>query len=90
MTTRTCPRSGTLARGDAFSVPYRVVDRIAGFAGSGPSQTVLVVDQDALLALAPPGAIDTLEVELWSARDADTVTRAARSAGLVVSLEGTV
>ncbi len=83
------PATGTLARGDAFSVPYRVVDRIAGFAGSGPSQTVLVVDQDALLALAPPGAIDTLEVELWSARDADTVTRAARSAGLVVSLEGT-
>ena len=56
-----------------FEVPYRVVDRIAGFAGSGPSQTVLVVDQDALLALAPPGAIDTLEAELWSARDADTV-----------------
>ena len=60
------PATGTLARGDAFSVPYRVVDRIAGFAGSGPSQTVLVVDQDALLALAPPGAIDTLEVELWT------------------------
>ena len=59
-----------------------MVDRIAGFAGSGPSQTVLVVDQDALLALAPPGAIDTLEAELWSARDADTVARAARAAGL--------
>ena len=83
------PASGTLARGDQFSVPYRVVDRIAGFAGSGPSQTVLVVDQDALLGLAPPGAIDTLEAELWSARDADTVTRAARSAGIVVSLDGT-
>ena len=49
------PASGTLARGDNFEVPYRVVDRIAGFAGSGPSQTVLVVDQDALLGLAPPG-----------------------------------
>ena len=83
------PASGTLARGDQFSVPYRVVDRIAGFAGSGPSQTVLVVDQDALLGLAPPGAIDTLETELWSARDADTVTRAARKAGTVVSLDGT-
>ena len=83
------PASGTLARGDEFSVPYRVVDRIAGFAGSGPSQTVLVVDQDALLGLAPPGAIDTLEAELWSARDADTVTRAARTAGLVITLQDT-
>ena len=50
------PASGTLARGDDFEVPYRVVDRIAGFAGSGPWQTVLVVDQDALLKLWPrPG-----------------------------------
>ncbi|WP_028652959.1 hypothetical protein [Nocardioides halotolerans] len=83
------PASGTLARGDEFTVPYRVVDRIAGFAGSGPSQTVLVVDQDALLAMAPSGAIDTLEAELWSARDADTVARAARAAGLTVSLQDT-
>ncbi len=83
------PATGTLARGDKFSVPYRVVDRIAGFAGSGPSQTVLVVDRDVLLGMAPPGAIDTLEAELWSARDADTVTRAAREAGLVSTLEGT-
>jgi hypothetical protein len=83
------PASGTLGRGDKFQVPYRVVDRIAGFAGSGPSQTVLVVDQDALLGLAPPGAIDTLEAELWSARDADTVTRAARAAGLVLRLDST-
>ena len=50
------PASGTLARGDDFQVRYRVVDRIAGFAGSGPWQTVLVVDQETLLALAPPGA----------------------------------
>jgi hypothetical protein len=83
------PASGTLARGDEFSVPYRVVDRIEGFAGSGPSQTVLVVDRDVLLGMAPPGAIDTLEAELWSARDADTVTRSAREAGLVVTLEST-
>lgn len=84
------PASGTLARGDDWSVPYRVVDHIAGFAGSGRWQTVLVVDQNALLALAPPGAIDTLEAELWSARDADTVTRAARTGdGLTLSLETT-
>jgi hypothetical protein len=83
------PDSGILARGDDFEVPYRVVDRISGFAGSGPFQTVLVVDQDALLALAPPGAIDSLEAELWSARDADTVARAARAADLSVTLEAT-
>ena len=83
------PASGTLARGDDFQVRYRVVDRIAGFAGSGPWQTVLVVDQETLLALAPPGAIDTLEAELWSARDADTVARAARTAGLSVKLQTT-
>jgi hypothetical protein len=83
------PPSGTLARGDDFSVPYRVVDRIDGFAGSGPSLTVLVVDQDALLGMAPPGAIDTLKAELWSARDADTVARAAKKAHLVVQLQDT-
>jgi hypothetical protein len=83
------PASGTLARGDEWSVPYRVVDRIPGFAGSGRWQTVLVVDQQALLADAPPGALDTLEAELWSARDADTVTRAARAAGLAATLEAT-
>ena len=83
------PASGTLARGGDWSVPYRVVDRIAGFAGSGRWQTVLVVDQEALLALAPQGAIDSLEAELWSARDADTVTRAAKSAGLAVQLDTT-
>ncbi len=83
------PATGTLARGDHFQVPYRVVDRIAGFAGSGPSQTVLVVDQDALFALAGPQAVDSLEAELWSARDADTVTRAARAARLSVRLETT-
>ncbi|HET6938542.1 MAG TPA: hypothetical protein VFI19_08055, partial [Nocardioides sp.] len=83
------PASGTLARGDDWSVPYRVVDRISGFAGSGPWQTVLVVDQQALLSLAAPGAIDSMEAELWSARDADTVTRAARDAGLTVRLETT-
>ncbi len=83
------PASGTLARGDSFEVPYRVVDRISGFAGSGPWQTVMVVDQDALLALAPPGSIDVLEAEVWSAEDADTVARAARTAGLPVSLDAT-
>jgi hypothetical protein len=83
------PASGTLARGDNFEVPYRVVGRIAGFAGSGPWQTVIVVDQDTLLALAPPGSIDLLEAEVWSAHDADTVARAARAAGVPVSLEGT-
>jgi hypothetical protein len=83
------PASGTLARGADWSVPYRVVDRIAGFAGSGRWQSVLVVDQEALLSLAPPGAIDSLEAELWSAHDADTVTRAARDAGLAVRLETT-
>ncbi len=83
------PASGTLARGDNFEVPYRVVGRITGFAGSGPWQTVIVVDQDTLLALAPPGSIDLLEAEVWSAHDADTVARAARAAGVPVSLEGT-
>ncbi|HEX5088089.1 MAG TPA: hypothetical protein VFV89_09785 [Nocardioides sp.] len=83
------PPSGTLSRGTDWSVPYRVVDRISGFAGSGRWQTVLVVDQQALLALAPPGAVDSLEAELWSARDADTVTRAAKDAGLTVKLEST-
>ena len=83
------PDSGMLARGDDFEVPYRVVDRISGFAGSGPFQTVLVVDQDALLELAPPGAIDSLEAELWSARDADTVARAARAADVTVTLKAT-
>ena len=83
------PASGVLARGSHFEVPYRVVDRIAGFAGSGPSQTVLVVDQVALLGLAPPGAIDTLEAELWSAHDADTVARAARAEGIPIQLEAT-
>jgi hypothetical protein len=83
------PASGILARGDNFEVPYRVVDRISGFAGSGPWQTVMVVDQDALLALAPPGSIDVLEAEVWSAEDADTVARAARTAGLPVSLDAT-
>jgi hypothetical protein len=83
------PTSGTLARGADWSVPYRVVDRIAGFAGSGRWQSVLVVDQEALLSLAPPGAIDSLEAELWSAHDADTVTRAAQDAGLAVRLETT-
>jgi hypothetical protein len=83
------PATGRFGRGDAFSVPYRVVDRIAGFAGSGPSQTVLVVDRDALLALAPAGSVDSFQVELWSARDADTVTRAARLAGVSVKLEAT-
>ncbi len=83
------PASGTLARGDNFEVPYRVVDRISGFAGSGPWQTVMVVDQDVLLGLAPPGSIDVLEAEVWSAEDADTLARAARAAGLTVSLEAT-
>ena len=83
------PASGILARGDDFEVPYRVVDRIAGFAGSGPWQSVLVVDQDALLGLAPPGSIDVLEAEIWSAEDADTIARAARTAGLPVSLDAT-
>ena len=83
------PASGILARGDNFEVPYRVVDRISGFAGSGPWQTVMVVDQDVLLALAPPGSIDVLEAELWSAEDADTVARAARAADLTVSLDAT-
>ena len=83
------PPSGILARGNDFEVPYRVVDRISGFAGSGPWQTVMVVDQDALLALAPPGSIDVFEAEVWSARDADTVTRAARTAGFTVSLDAT-
>jgi hypothetical protein len=83
------PASGTFARGDDFEVRYRVVDRIAGFAGSGPWQTILVVDQKTLLELAPPRAIDTLEVDLWSARDADTVIRAARDAGIAVKLEAT-
>jgi predicted lysophospholipase L1 biosynthesis ABC-type transport system permease subunit len=50
---------------------------------------VLVVDQEALLALAPPDAIDSLDAQLWSARDADTVTRAAQSAGLTVRLDTT-
>jgi hypothetical protein len=83
------PASGILARGDNFEVPYRVVDRISGFAGSGPWQTVMVVDQDALLSLAPPGSIDVLEAEVWSAEDADTVARAARTAGVPVSLDAT-
>jgi hypothetical protein len=83
------PASGTLARGADWSVPYRVVDRIAGFAGSGRWQTVLVVDQQALLALAPPGGVDSLEAQLWSARDADTVARAAQAAGLSVKLDTT-
>jgi hypothetical protein len=83
------PASGILARGDNFEVPYRVVDRISGFAGSGPWQTVLVVDQDALLSVAPPGSIDVLEAELWSAEDADTIARAARAAGVPVSLDAT-
>jgi hypothetical protein len=83
------PASGILARGDDFEVPYRVVDRISGFAGSGPWQTVMVVDQDVLLELAPPGSIDVFEAELWSAEDADTVARAARAAGLTVSLDAT-
>ncbi len=83
------PDTGRVARGDDFEVPYRVVDRVPGFAGSGPSQTVLVVDRDALLDLAPPGAIDTLQAELWSARDADTVARAARATGLDVKLQAT-
>jgi hypothetical protein len=83
------PASGVLARGTDFEVPYRVVDRISGFAGSGPIRTILVVDQDALFALAPPGAIDTLQAELWSARDADTVARTARAAGLTFTLEAT-
>lgn len=83
------PATGTLSRGNDWSVPYRVVDRISGFAGSGRWQTVLVVDQQALLGLAPPGAVDSLEAELWSARDADTVTRAAQAAGLTVRLDTT-
>ena len=83
------PTMGTLARGDDWEVPYRVVDRVAGFAGSSTWQTILVVDQKALLALAPPGAIDTLEAELWSDRDADTVVRAARGADLPVKLQRT-
>jgi hypothetical protein len=83
------PATGTLARGDDWSVRYRVVDRISGFAGSGRWQTVLVVDQQALFSLAPPGAIDSLEAELWSALDADTVARAARAAGLTATLETT-
>jgi hypothetical protein len=83
------PATGRVARGDDFEVPYRVVDRIPGFAGSGPSQTVLVVDQAALETLAPPGATETMQAELWSARDADTVVRAARAAGLTLKLQAT-
>ena len=83
------PATGTLARGEDWSVPYRVVDHIAGFAGSATWQTVLVVDQQALLALAPPGAVDTLEAELWSAHDPDTVTRAARAADVPLTLKAT-
>ena len=83
------PSSGTLSRGDDWSVPYKVVDHIAGFAGSAQWQTVLLVDQDALLSRAPSGARDTLDAELWSAHDADTVARAARDSGLPVRLEAT-
>ena len=52
-------------------------------------ETVMVVDQSMLLGLARPGSIDVLEAEVWSAEDADTVTRAARAAGLTVSLDAT-